>query len=1022
LNISYRQNKWILIAVCIWCFPNQAQSKKELFEYHIYDTRHGLPSSIVERVLQTQNGLVWIAHSAGISRFDGYQFENFDIEPDQFENYQIEKDFNGDVWVKSNGQLYLFNEKDFIRVTCPDAIFVSYIYFDEFDVLWVVSKSGVYRLDGKSLAAAKKVQPFLLPLERVIKDTFPVHAVIEGDGNGGIFFSNDTLMYSYSNEAKEKLVGKFSSKIKSLTLLDNGHLLIGTRNGHLFQFQKWDENPAITEYYRNDIALAFTQVLPIDDSTVWLHKEGGLYKFDLNRKKVVGSLSLYRDLDISRTLHVIEDNESGFWFCSTFGLVRAKPGKKSTFETYPQFYGDWSSGLFSLVGDKSGALLLGGNHKTVYSFNKKAVKKLSPFAEKEKGEVNQIFWDQFGYLWIITGWAGIKRWNGATLEDLNYGPLPVVFSLYEDDCGVVWLGTQDGLVRFQNRRSLREVKLEYLKELDNFSHVSVKSFAQDNSGKLWIGTNIGLFYFDKDSHTVVREDSLCQNCHITKLVFDAARNKMWMSTLGDGVISYKVRASGKIAPDAVKSFRKRDGLMTDYFVDMVLDGNSNVWLASFGGISTVRYYNDENNQEKQIVANYPLSKDWIDESFPNIQLYYHPKRKEIFGATLHGLFSFRPDEIRIDRRIPDLEIIGLKVDDADYPLNTDEELRLEPGYYEFQIITNVKNISDKKGIRYQYRLKREGGPAVNTWGAMENPNAAHYSSLGPGEYIFEARAFNSSGLWSDYASLISFTIEKPFFQKAWFRLAVFSGIFGLLCFIILFQRNEWKRVETEKDNVELQLSLIEETQRVQRLRANPHFVSNALSSIQNLIRKGEFERGFNFLNQFYALQRKVLELTGKPLIPLEEEFEFLELYLALENLRFSNQIDYSLEIVERDEEREEVLSTLIPPIILQPIVENAVNHGLLHKTDGSKRLEITASIEDNELICVIEDNGVGREATEKIRKFPSPDHTSQGIEMIKNRLRSIESEIGQRTQFEIQDLHTPQTGTRVKIILPSDLC
>ncbi len=149
-----------------------------------------------------------------------------------------------------------------------------------------------------------------------------------------------------------------------------------------------------------------------------------------------------------------------------------------------------------------------------------------------------------------------------------------------------------------------------------------------------------------------------------------------------------------------------------------------------------------------------------------------------------------------------------------------------------------------------------------------------------------------------------------------------------------------------------------ELEKMQALRAqmNPHFIFNCLSSINNFVLKNETEAASDYLTKFSRLIRTVLNNSKRSFIPLEDELEMVRLYLEMESLRFKGSFTYR---IDRDE-KIEPSTIFIPPLLIQPFVENAIWHGLLHKADPGGRLDISVKVEKNILICIIEDNGVGR--------------------------------------------------------------
>ncbi|HEY0679941.1 MAG TPA: histidine kinase [Chitinophagaceae bacterium] len=203
-----------------------------------------------------------------------------------------------------------------------------------------------------------------------------------------------------------------------------------------------------------------------------------------------------------------------------------------------------------------------------------------------------------------------------------------------------------------------------------------------------------------------------------------------------------------------------------------------------------------------------------------------------------------------------------------------------------------------------------------------------------------------------------------------------------------------------------------------RLQMNPHFLFNILTTIQYLIVSNQVNKATNYLDIFAGFLRSLLNYAEENVVSLDEELRILNMYVELESLCLDETFVWDVN-VEEDIDREEVL---VPFMLLQPFVENAINHGLIHKI-GEKRFCITIKDHDEDsLICIIEDNGVGRSASEAIKRknLSNVLHQSKGIGIVEKRLELLQQKTSKRACFEIEDLYKngEPSGTRVRIIIP----
>lgn len=234
-------------------------------------------------------------------------------------------------------------------------------------------------------------------------------------------------------------------------------------------------------------------------------------------------------------------------------------------------------------------------------------------------------------------------------------------------------------------------------------------------------------------------------------------------------------------------------------------------------------------------------------------------------------------------------------------------------------------------------------------------------------------------------------------------LALLAGIF-----YILYRQYQLK---SEKKVLTLEQSML-------RSQMNPHFLFNSLNSIKLYIINNEQKNAVHYLNKFSKLIRKILEASSLKEIPLAEELETVELYMNIEDIRFSNELDFKIKV----DESIDVHQVKIPSLILQPFLENALWHGLSSK-EGLKIIRLHVSREGNDYIYIsITDNGVGRKAAEIIKEGKVLKRKSMGIDITKERLANFSKDYQNSFEVEMQDLYNDEgiaMGTRVVLRIPT---
>ncbi|MGB1217547.1 MAG: sensor histidine kinase, partial [Saprospiraceae bacterium] len=337
----------------------------------------------------------------------------------------------------------------------------------------------------------------------------------------------------------------------------------------------------------------------------------------------------------------------------------------------------------------------------------------------------------------------------------------------------------------------------------------------------------------------------------------------------------------------------------------------------------------------------------------------------IYVGMDRGLIRIPMEEDAINNLIPIAIISEVFVNEVS--LNTVKD-RIGLAYYENNIRIDISAIALRSlgQYTYQYRLKGidEG------WLTISSSNKSiRFPKLSDGSYKFQVKVLNDDGIESEVQSL-EIRISPPFWKTWWF---ITSSIFGLgfITALIVYLRfqiiNKQLRLEKALKNSEMKAI---------RAQMNPHFVFNALNSIQSLVLQKDYKNSNYYLGKFSNLVRIILMMSEQQKVTLQEEIEMLRLYLDLEKLRFDD-INIKLVVEIETHEQEELV---VPPMLTQPHVENALKHGLLHKKKGKKHISIRFSLLGDYVKIIIQDNGVGRKQRKKMQERSLKRHKSYSTE------------------------------------------
>ncbi|MGD1843884.1 MAG: sensor histidine kinase, partial [Salibacteraceae bacterium] len=329
------------------------------------------------------------------------------------------------------------------------------------------------------------------------------------------------------------------------------------------------------------------------------------------------------------------------------------------------------------------------------------------------------------------------------------------------------------------------------------------------------------------------------------------------------------------------------------------------------------------------------------------------------------------------------------------------QLPADPG--PIRVFMHYTDVLAKHQLQYSYQLNEE------EWINMERlTNVLTLSNLAAGNYDLGVRVKRGTQVVNERS--LSFSIAPHWYETRWFIALLVLLVFGATVF---FFRS---RIQVIKKRNRVQQQLNEAQHTALKAQMNPHFLFNVLNSMQTMVLKEDKIKANKIMSELSVFVRKVLNYSGKALIPLQDELEMLHNYLKLEKHRFNEDFSYEVKV---DPALEDAMHLLMPPMLLQPFVENAINHGLLHKKND-RQLNITFTQSGQELICAIEDNGVGRKRAAELQQ-KSKKHSSFASGASSRRINLLKDAGYQQADIHIEDRYHPNNqpaGTRVNLRLP----
>lgn len=582
----------------------------------------------------------------------------------------------------------------------------------------------------------------------------------------------------------------------------------------------------------------------------------------------------------------------------------------------------------------------------------------------------------FGKAACYTSLSGFGAWSSLpqTAEDIKY---PLIEGFETEDSAMYAISLTK-LVKFCAGKTETVAKLPHWGTCVEYT----------GNRQVMIGTTQGLFMLDLEKPTFKKTEGIHNRVNDIK---QTRGGKIFIATKNEGLFEVKNEVAYRI-----DSFL---GIEASSFFEIDEDENGNLWVTSKTGIHCLKMHSG-------VPAIYSFTTENGLPSGGAVKLAIH--NGYIYFSNQDGLFRFS-QKTAWTETAPKIHLREFYTKNTKYPL---QQAPYEIPYDENSIGLNFDILTFDKLNKpaFFYELTGAENQADRVTG-----NVLELKNLVPGKYQLRINGVSSQGNTRDESLLIQFNITKPFYLTTWFYLLIFSGIILLLVFTIRFIIRKIRAKEEEKTRIN---KLIAESQLTAlQAQMNPHFIFNAINSIQNFILKNNEKEAYDYLAKFSKLIRMVLNNSGEKTISLQQELETLKLYIELEQLRFADKFDYALTVSDEAEQT----SIEIPAMLIQPYVENAIWHGLMNLNNSRKGLlKLDISIENDLVKLIIEDNGIGRAAAREFRK--SEVYVPLAMKLTEKRVHVI-SQMGdyKGIRVEITDLTTENgqpSGTRVTLFLP----
>ena len=509
----------------------------------------------------------------------------------------------------------------------------------------------------------------------------------------------------------------------------------------------------------------------------------------------------------------------------------------------------------------------------------------------------------------------------------------------------------------------------------------INAFYQEPAHEtVFIGTSTGLYSFNKETDTAPKEYGETSKYNIS-CIEGASQNALWFGTRSAGAI--------KIYEDRIiERFDNSNGSISNN-INAIKIIDNNLILSTVEGISIKNLATGEVNSIGELNGILPkeiLTCEVIDG--------------EYWIGSSEGLSIIDPKKLHyLKSSGPTLSIKNIFANGA----KTKIEKNIQFSHKVNTVLINFRNIShlNSKKTSLKYRIK-----TIDTSWVYSTDPLIRLQSLKQGEYTIEALGLNSKNVEGNKVSL-TFKINRPWWNTIWARMI---WILSLITTVIAIIHNRGRRIRKEESQKRDYLSQINKIKdQALQLQMNPHFIFNSLNAIQGFIGTENEEMAMNYLARFARLIRLIFEHSKGNSITLEEELEFIHLYLDLEKLRFKDKVNIEIIIDLNVEEAKDMIN--VPPLLIQPIIENSFKHGLFHKK-GKGTLKVKYTLQNEILQVIIQDDGIGRVESKKISHRNIEKKSSSGIQTTLERINLLNFDKDKKlNRIEIEDLYDNEGNT-----------
>ncbi len=961
------------------------------YNFKNYSVENGLPFVQIYTIFQDSKGYLWSGGYGGLSKFNGKLFQNYSPKNGLSNHWVncVTENSDGQILAGTIDGLSILKGNRFTNYFEKDGLpskNVTALCSDFAKKTWIGTSKGLAVLENNTLTRIKEF------------DGKAINCLFYSQSTG-VWIGTNTGLYTISNGVvieftdKDGLVNNVVNCITKKT--DSQELYIGTKDGLSILNSATKKT---TNYHvinglldENISALTYSTI----DSSVWIGAKSGLISFN---GKAFTYYTINADNNSNHVRSLIVDFENNVWIGTHNGLYKFRD---KGFTNYTKQEGLGGAFVFQIIEDKQKKMWLTTENNGVYTFENGFFKNYTKKDGLLSFNVVSAFCDNENQMWFGTD-LGISKLKNGKFENLVRGASfnlePPISAFFEDSKGNIWVGGLNGLC------SLKKINGVYIptyyKLPTGIKDFGVWGIAEDSKGEIWVGTYLAGIYKLENKQFVNQKKIIKGDFESAfEIEFDKTGN-MFVATLNGVFVYNSITKTSRLLSEG-------DGLASELVYCIKLSKDKKLlWAGTNQGISKI----DVQKLNQGVVSITSFNKaDGFEGVECNTHGIYEDDTKNIWFGTVNGLIKYSATEFRNNDNLSKTNLSKIQIGYQDTMLANDSELPYSLNNITFYL--DGISLTNPDKVMYTYLL--EGFD--KKWTPNTFVNFAKYDNLPAGKYTFKAKSCNSDGVWSIEPITFTFSIKAPFYKTWWFVVFCLLATIGII--ILVFRM----RLRQEKKKQALEFDTMVEVSKAElkalRAQMNPHFVFNSLNSIQHYILHSKSEEAARYLNKFAKLIRIILNNSEKPMVTINEDIEALTLYLELEKMRFENKFNYSITVNENvDGDYDE-----IPPMLIQPYIENAILHGVNPK-EGTGNIKVEITLINAFIKLSIIDDGIGREKSRAIQSLqPAARHKSLGMKITKDRVRILNTLHQSNLNVNIIDLYNANKepiGTQVDLYIP----